>query len=76
MYPASASYSPPKNNQHVPYTYPNHGTPTTPSNSTSYYPDSLPWQAPHIYTNTLLEFTSSIHLSQSLDTPVQGQKQK
>jgi len=67
IYPASAS---PQNNQHIPYAYYlNHGTLTTPSNTTSYYPDTLPWQAPHVHTNTLPEFTSSIHLSQSLDTP-------
>jgi len=42
MYPASALFSTPQNNQHVPYAYLNHGTPTTPSNPTSCYPDSLP----------------------------------
>jgi hypothetical protein len=74
MYPTSAS---PQNNQYVPYAYYlNHGTPTTPSNPTSYYPDTLPWQAPHVHTNTLPEFTSSTHLHQSLDTPVRGQKRK
>jgi hypothetical protein len=77
MYPASASYSTPQNNQHLPYAYYlNHGTPTTPSNPTSYYSDTLPWQAPRVHTNTLPEFTSSTHLSQSLDTPVRGQKRK
>jgi hypothetical protein len=64
IYPASASHSTPQNNQHVPYAfYLNHGTPTTPFNPTSYYPDTLPWQAPHVHTNTLLEFTCSTHLS-------------
>jgi hypothetical protein len=42
MYPASASYFTPQNNQHVPYAYYlNHSTPITPSNPTSYYPDTL-----------------------------------
>ena len=73
MYPTSAS---PQNNQYVPAYYLKHGTPTTPSNPTSYYPDTLPWHAPHVHTNTLPEFTSSTHLSQSLDTPVRGQKRE
>jgi hypothetical protein len=74
MYPGSAAYTIPQNNQHVPPTYFNLGTPHTPSNPAPYYSETL---SPRVHTNALPQFSApSAGSCQPPDNPTQWQKCK